>query len=449
MFLWIKSHYMAISRALAVLAAGVMIGISFYGYLHTKKALEELTNAYHTQISIRQLMRNLLDAETGIRGFLLTHEERYLTPYNEAITRLKKSEEAVRQQIQHAPESMAIFEAMQHNLQRKTQQMQLVLQLFQEDQTDSLEFVMFTNLAGQDMDAFRSNAQRLEAMAEADAASHLTAVDTSLLLANMAITAASVIGAIAFFLYLRQHSLVHTLHAREKTIQTKERARLEEVVEERTASLKDLTIHLQQVREDERGHLARELHDELGALLTAAKLDVARLKAKLDMGNPDIADRVQHLSEALNNGIALKRRIVEGLRPSSLTNLGLPTALEILTSEFGQRLGTPIQTHIDPIQLNDATDELTIYRLVQESLTNIGKYAQATAISVSVRATGSQVCIEITDNGIGFDQTTMRPNSHGLAGMLHRVEATGGHLHIQSALGEGTTITAQIPMQPA
>src|SRR5699024_319085 len=101
--------------------------------------------------------------------------------------------------------------------------------------------------------------------------------------------------------------IVERLHKREQALLSEERTRLEQLVRERTATLTELANHLQQVREDERGHLARELHDELGALLTAAKLDVARLKSKIEMSNPEVADRVKHLTETLNSGIALKR----------------------------------------------------------------------------------------------------------------------------------------------
>ena len=104
------------------------------------------------------------------------------------------------------------------------------------------------------------------------------------------------------------------------------------------AQLKELAQHLQTIREDERSHLARELHDELGALLTAAKLDVARLKSRLaSTGTADAAERLAHLNETLNGGIALKRRIIEDLRPSSLSNLGLVAALEIQLREFAAR----------------------------------------------------------------------------------------------------------------
>ena len=185
-------------------------------------------------------------------------------------------------------------------------------------------------------------------------------------------------------MYLRQAHALQQAHQREQEIQRDERNRLEALVRERTATLSELANHLQQVREDERGHLARELHDELGSLLTAAKLDVARLKSKIDLSAPDVGERLSHLVETLNSGIALKRRIIEDLRPSSLSNLGLTTALEILAREFGERSGIEVtETNLEQVELPEST-QLTVYRMVQESLTNIGKYAKASHVLVSV-----------------------------------------------------------------
>jgi signal transduction histidine kinase len=220
---------------------------------------------------------------------------------------------------------------------------------------------------------------------------------------------------------------------------------LERQVRERTATLAELATHLQEVREEERGHLARELHDELGALLTAAKLDVARLKSRLGAQvSPEVSQRLQHLTDSLNSGIALKRRIIEDLRPSSLANLGLTASLEILAREFSERSGVEVAAGVEPVDL-DESRQLTVYRLVQESLTNVGKYAEARQVDISVRNYGNHVEVDIKDDGKGFDVSQARPSTHGIAGMRHRVEASGGHLTVVSAPGKGTRISAVLP----
>jgi signal transduction histidine kinase len=210
--------------------------------------------------------------------------------------------------------------------------------------------------------------------------------------------------------------------------------------------LSELANHLQQVREEERGHLARELHDELGALLTAAKLDVARLKSKINAAAPDVAERLKHLTDTLNSGIALKRRIIEDLRPSSLSNLGLTAALEILTREYAESAGIEVETSLEAVQLPDGA-QLTVYRMVQEALTNVGKYAKAKKVLVSVHSHPTHVAVQVRDDGVGFDPATVRPTSHGLAGMRHRVEAAGGRLALTSRPGSGTLLSAVLPLR--
>ena len=213
---------------------------------------------------------------------------------------------------------------------------------------------------------------------------------------------------------------------------------------DRTANLAELATHLQNVREDERGHLARELHDELGALLTAAKLDVARLKSRLGNDLPEAIERLTHLTNTLNSGIALKRRIVEDLRPSSLSHLGLVASLEILAREFEEQSGLSITTDLEGVEIGGSA-QLTVYRLVQESLTNIAKYAEAKKAVISLQNMDSFVTIEVHDNGKGFEVEGVASTSHGLSGMRHRVEAAGGRLTIESNGERGTRISAVLP----
>ena len=107
-----------------------------------------------------------------------------------------------------------------------------------------------------------------------------------------------------------------------------------------------------------------------------------------------------------------------------------------------------VQTTLEPVTLGDA-DQLTVYRLVQESLTNVGKYAHATEVGIALKNYGTHVTAEVHDNGQGFSTAAVRPGTHGLAGMRHRVEATGGKLSIVSAPGQGTRIIATVPARDA
>ncbi len=199
----------------------------------------------------------------------------------------------------------------------------------------------------------------------------------TLLLNRIGVSAMAALSLLALFMYLRQTATLDRTLADEAERIAGERNRLEAEVAARTEQLRELAQHLQTIREDERSRLARELHDELGALLTAAKLDVARLKSRLGATlTPDATERLAHLNESLNGGIALKRRIIEDLRPSSLSNLGLVAALEILLREFAARSEIEVVDDLAAVEL-DAGAQLTVYRLVQEALTNVVKYAKA------------------------------------------------------------------------
>lgn len=442
---WTNIRKIAVSLTIAVIAAVLMVSINEAGYKRSLQALETLTQNQSTRAKLNVLMQQMLDAETGLRGYLLTGEDRYLSPYTSAITAIGGSMDELRKVFIMDPKDLATFTPLARQIERKTSEMELSLRLYQQGNTEAWRFVMFTDVGVENMEAIRTHIQSLMRSIDQRVKSNLSDIEQTLGLSRLGIATVTALGILGFFMYLRQANALQHAHLREQEIQRDERNRLEEVVRERTATLTELATHLQQVREDERAHLARELHDELGSLLTAAKLDVARLKSKIDISAPEIAERVTHLIETLNSGIALKRRIIEDLRPSSLSNLGLTTALEILTREFGDRSSLEVECSLEPVDLPDST-QLTVYRIVQESLTNIGKYAKANHVIVTVHNYPTYVAVQIQDDGQGFEPASMRPNSHGLAGMRHRVEAVGGRLTVASQPGKGTTISAVIPL---
>ena len=212
-----------------------------------------------------------------------------------------------------------------------------------------------------------------------------------------------------------------------------------------TVGLPDLAHHLQRAREDERARLARALHDELGALLTAAKLDAAGIKSRIAAAAPEALDRLAHLNDTLNSVIALSRRIVEDLRPSSLDQLGLGPALETLACDFSARADIHVDCELQPVSLS-AQCRLTVFRLVQEALTNIGKYAHAGLVHLTLTQRGDRAIVTVDDDGVGFDTGKPACGSYGLVGMRHRVEGDGGRLVVESTPGKGTRLSASLPL---
>ena len=430
---------------MALLAAMVLVGINETGHMRSQDAVEQLAQGLTTRSDVNKLLQSMLDAETGQRGYLLTGNETYLEPYDKAVATVQTNLDSLRMQFMASPEDMQEFALLSRQISRKLAEMELSLRLRRQGNEDAWKFILNTDVGKEHMEAIRQHAQELIARSDKRLQQGREQIEQSLMLSRIGIATVTAIGLLAFYMYLRQTQAVQTVNLREQEVLERERDRLEGLVRDRTATLSELANHLQQVREEERGHLARELHDELGALLTAAKLDVARLKSKIDATAPDVSERLKHLTETLNSGIALKRRIIEDLRPSSLSNLGLTAALEILTREYAERAGIDVETSLEPVQLPDAA-QLTVYRMVQEALTNIGKYAKASKVLVSVHGYPTHVAVQVRDDGVGFDPGSVRPTSHGLAGMRHRVEAAGGRLTLTSRPGNGTLLSAVLPL---
>ena len=442
---WLVVPKMALSLTLAVLAALVLIGINEAGYRESRRALNEISEAQLARAALNGLLQNILDAETGQRSYLLTGEASYREPYDSAVKKIDGNLASLRALYAERPAELARLNRLSGHVARKLAEIDMSLRLRQNGSDDAWKFVLTTDVGREEMNAIRTQATELIAVSNHALTVGQQQISRALKLGRLGIGLVALFALLAFWLYLRQTHALRSAGERQQEALQRERNALETEVSDRTATLTELATHLQDVRETERGYLARELHDELGSLLTAAKLDVARLKSRM-ADSPDAALRLQHLTELLNSGIALKRRIIEDLRPSSLSNLGLVASLEILGREFGDRSGVQIDLALEPVLLDEAR-QLTVYRMVQESLTNIGKYAQATEATIVLKNYGNHVIVEVSDNGKGFEPGTVRPSTHGLAGMRHRVQAANGKLTVTSAPGQGTRLMAMIPVQ--
>jgi len=441
---WLAPPRMAVSLLLAALAALALVGINEAGYRQSTRALADIDEAQQVRGTLNKILQNMLDAETGQRGFLLTGEASYRKPYDEAVKQVDGHLATLRRLYADRPAELTRLAELSKHVLRKVAEMDMSVRLRQDGKDDAWKFVITTDVGQEEMEAIRATAGELVKASNATLGQSQAQVLRSLQLARIGTAIVALAALLAFFLYLRQTHVLRSIGERQQESLQRERNALEDEVRERTASLAELATHLQDVRETERGFLARELHDELGSLLTAAKLDVARLKSRL-ADAPDAIQRLQHLTELLNSGIALKRRIIEDLRPSSLANLGLVASLEILGREFGERSGLQVEMVLEPVTM-DESRQLTIYRMVQESLTNIGKYAEASEATIVLKNYDNHVVVEVADNGKGFDTQRVRPSTHGLAGMRHRVEAARGKLTIWSAPGKGTRLSAMLPI---
>ncbi|WP_374567412.1 CHASE3 domain-containing protein [Ideonella sp.] len=444
-----RARYRQLAFPLAVLVAGLMILLSELAYHGAGSRLTRLTAMDQARYELLRVLRRVTDAESGERGFLLTGGPEYLVPYQSARSDVFDGLQKIEKLYTEAGD--AASEAHRKRIAElviaKLSEMEETLRLDQSGARGTALEMVRTGIGRDQMEQLRKEVDEL--LKQQNQASHeaLASVYDTLLMGRLGVAALTAVGLLVLSGFLRNGRLLDRQLAERQAEAQAERERLEREVRLRTADLTELARHLQTAREDERARLARDLHDELGALLTAAKLDVARIRPKLQQAAPDLAPRLAHLVEALNSGIALKRRIIEDLRPSTLNSLGLVPALEILCNESAERMGVPIDAVIEPVRLGPGAN-LVVFRLVQESLTNIAKYARATQIEVSLTSEGDCAVVEVRDNGVGFDAGQLTSGSHGLLGMRFRVESERGQFSVQSAPGRGTTLTARLPLAP-
>jgi PAS domain S-box-containing protein len=227
-----------------------------------------------------------------------------------------------------------------------------------------------------------------------------------------------------------------------------ERKRAQQELSHSHEQLRALAAHLQSIREEERFRIAREIHDELGQSLTGLKLDLAWIMSRLPADGPPLRQRAKTMSALIDNTIQTVRRIATDLRPGILDNLGLVAALEWQAAEFQNRTGIQCRclSRLDDTGL-DAERRTALFRIFQETLTNVARHSQATIVEVRLQETAGQLVLEVSDNGQGFSEKQITdPRSVGLLGMRERAHILGGELQITSAPDQGTTVTARIPM---
>jgi signal transduction histidine kinase len=223
---------------------------------------------------------------------------------------------------------------------------------------------------------------------------------------------------------------------------------LERTVAERTAELFSLSSHLQTSIEREKARLARDLHDELGGILTSAKIDIAWLEGHVRAAQPEAASRLQRLAGVLDEGVDLKRRVVENLRPSLLDHLGLGPALTWYVDETCSKAGLKVTMRSLPDDdVVPPEISIAIYRIVQEGLTNVIKHAKASRVDIAIEHLANGYRLVFSDDGVGISNFHAESMSHGLAGMKQRARALGGMFTLRTAPGAGTRIEAFFPAE--
>ncbi|MBI3372133.1 MAG: CHASE3 domain-containing protein [Betaproteobacteria bacterium] len=395
----------------------------------------------------RELRLALVDAETGQLGYTLIEDPAYLDPYATAIARLPEIRRELARLAHADHEGQTLFKEVEANLDRLLEYWRSTIDLVNRGEAKRAQTVLRGGRGKAIMDDLLGDMKWLERIHESRLASFEEVWRQSLLAVRTALALLIVMIAAVFLLALRyaQHALA--TERRQKSYVEDERDRLERAVRERTVELSELAGHLQRVQEQERASVARELHDEMGALLTASKMTVAWLR-RLGPDLPAAAmDRLLRLDAYLEQGVELKRRVIEGLSPSALANLGLNAALQDLAEQVTSTGGLRVSfrrtgAHPEP----EPETAIAIYRVAQEALNNVQKHARASEVQVELECAQDWIELRVRDDGQGYAGGAVgRTMGHGLRGMRHRAESLGGSLAVGFAPDRGLCVTMRVP----
>lgn len=442
----------AYKTILCVVCALLLIvnGFSLYHNLQSLKGSNFLLGQSARVADRLQYLNVLvLDAESSLRGYFISGADSYLGPTKTATTEIETELNGLEKLLAGSPSQLKNLAQLRLLVRRKMEVLNQSLEVYRQGGLQDIVTIARVSDERAAMDEIRLQVvimtqEQNEALV-AGSAKFYQEYQKAVML-GIGINALAILVLVMFYQLVRRS--FKNRAAVEFALQNANDT-LESTVTKRTEQLSVLSRHLISVNEEEKARLARELHDELGAHLTSISMDIGAVTQQIAKSDPELAAQLRRAKATLLETVELKRRIVEGLRPSLLDNLGLSAAIESYCEEFTRM--TSVQCVADVavnIDHKEATLTIALFRIVQESLTNIMKYAKARRVTVSLRRIDSGLVLRIVDDGIGItDEEMSKPMSHGLLGMRERALLLGGTLSIRRTKdGNGTCVEALIPL---
>jgi signal transduction histidine kinase len=420
------------------------------GRARLRVASEEMQAAMARRILVGELRQEVAETGLAMRGFLLTGRPEYLEPLRTSSRDINRTADAFIQS--YAAEPLEVGETARELRYLAGVQSGATLSLIalytsrgpaaarelaraQAPVGDPLEQFLGVAQKLEDYEAARMRETRANWLREQGAVRRLALAGT--LVNIMLVLSASLLALAA----LRRHreGMAHVARRKDE---------LEVEAATKAAELNELYGHLQTVQEQERSRLARGLPDELGGPLLAARMDVTWVKQHARDADPHaLAARIDRILDVLDQGIDLKRRVIEELRPTLLDNMGLVAALRWQVDETCKRGNLRCTCHFPAEEpLVASRTAIALFRVVQEALTNVHKHAHATRVDVTLEVAADHLLLAIVDDGLGIGADELnKSQSHGLAGMKHRIVALGGTLTVGRSPEGGAEVRAVVP----
>jgi signal transduction histidine kinase len=430
---------------------GFLIGLFFLaaaGQTRLNAANERVHSSEVREQALNEFLAVITDAESEQRGYLLTGEDSYRRSFAAAAAQIEAALAHLRDAYSSLAAPMDEITALRRLSEKKLTELEETLALYQQRNIAPATGVERTKAGKQTTQDILSIVARLRDRESVDLSAATTRWQSDLRVSRWITTGGAILN---ICLVVLATGLVYgdmRRRARQATDLRDQKRELARQVDERTHELTALSTHLQGVSEQEKSALSRELHDELGGLLVAARMDLSWLQQRLPTGEPAIEQRFKRIHESLSAGVDLKRRVVEELRPTLLDNMGLFTALRWQFKESCRRTGLTCSERIPEIDLKfNADAAIGVFRVAQEALTNILKHAEAKAAALSVDIQNDTFILQVSDDGRGIMPSRLKTStSHGVSSMKHRIAALGGSWDVHSPASGGTVVTARIPM---
>lgn len=391
-----------------------------------------------------KLIIQMLNIQTGARGYLITKNEEFLTPFLDGINNLEKILSSIERVWPDYLQPQQITD-LEKNIDTVVENLALMIQTKNIKRSAKLE--IYEN-SKSDMDDLKEKIINTKTIIRKSIKEDQLKNEGFLNSMKLAILLLSIIAFSLLFILFVQTLKRQKLVKAHALLIANENINLENIVSERTEELVDLASHMTTTNENEKKRIARELHDELGALLTAARMDTTWIKRNLKPKNDDpLKTRLDRMIDTIDKGIQVKREITDSLVPPLLRELGLIDAITAMTEDVPD-LNPPkyilqLSSSLPDI---DSDRELAIYRICQESLNNIRKYAKASTVTINLDLHNDNIQLDVVDDGVGFNLNNQSKNTHGVSGMRARAAMFKGKFNIESSVGEGTHINAIIPI---
>jgi signal transduction histidine kinase len=409
---------------------------------YTRELADDIRLRQDRMRDIAELIYAALDTESAQRGFILTGEAQYIEPYDESSRRTATLvDELIARYSVEEPAEVATLQGVKTRLEVKLDETAETVGLMRAGRARDALAAVKTDVGLRYMREVRDELEALRTR-ERDRV-YQTLVDWNRgLRVNTIINASTTAFTVLLVVLV---GLLATRELRRRQVLT---AELEREVGQRTEELRELSTHLLRIGEREKSSLARELHDELGGLLVAMRMDFAQLRRRYAAGDPDSAARWQRIDGALVAGVELKRRVIEELRPTLLDNMGLVAAVrwqaEQTCAQGRLRLEADLPEE-EPQLPSDAA--IAVFRCAQEALANVLKHARASRVVVTLQSDDRQLRLVIEDDGAGLpEDAAERTGSHGLKQMRFRMQAVGGRLKLEPVSPHGTRCTLELPL---